>query len=78
MNVKIDKDARKFIDKQPPKNQIRMLQAIFALPKGDICPLAGKDGIYRLRVGGYRITFCYDDESTILIRTAGNRGDVYK
>jgi len=78
MNVKIDKDARKFIDKQPPKNQMRMLEAIFALPKGDVCPLVGKNDSYRLRVGSYRITFCYEDEDTILIRTAGNRGDIYK
>ena len=74
-----DNTAMKFINKQPPKQKERIMAAIKALPEGDVKPMANKPGIYRLRVGDYRFTYSLDYKNDeIIIRTAGNRGDVYK
>ena len=56
-----------------------MLQAIGKLPDGNTVKLSGKLGLYRLRVGSYRIIFSIDaDNLLIKVVEAGNRGDVYK
>ena len=71
--------AMKFINKQPPKQKERIMAAILALPEGDIKPMVNKPGVYRLRVGDYRFTYSMDcEKNEIIIRTAGNRGDIYK
>ncbi|MCL2447032.1 MAG: type II toxin-antitoxin system RelE/ParE family toxin [Oscillospiraceae bacterium] len=71
--------AAKFIRKQPPKQQQRIMQAIAQLPDGDIKPLQGKEKFYRLRVGNYRVTFAMDyAQDEIVIQAVDNRGDVYK
>ena len=77
MKIIVDKPAEKFILRQPPKAQARLIQAIYRLPEGDVRPLSGRAGVFRLRVGDYRITFRYEGD-TIVVRGAGNRGDVYK
>ena len=46
-------------------------------PVGDIKPLAGHPGEYRLRVGGYRVLYEYRD-GALHIHNIGSRGDVYK
>ena len=69
--------ALKFIQKQPPKQQQRIMAAIKRLPAGDIKLLKGKEGFYRLRVGDYRITFALSKDE-IIIRAVDNRGDAYK
>ena len=73
------KPARKFIEQQTKAQQTRILKAIYKLPhEGDIKPLAGIDNVYRLRVGSYRVIFTINaDILTIVIMTAGNRGDIY-
>ena len=73
----IEKAALRFIKKQPePK---RLLQAIGKLPDVNTVKLSGKLGLYRLRVGSYRIIFSIDaDNLLIKVVEAGNRGDVYK
>lgn len=49
---------------------------------GDIKPLQGySDGRKRLRIGGVRIIFKYDENGDLIILSIldiGNRGDVYK
>lgn len=80
MNYKIEikNKARKFIEKQSPEQQIRILKAIYKIPNGDIKRLAGQNGIYRLRVGDYRIIYSmYNNKLVILIMNIGNRGDIY-
>jgi len=72
-----DNTAAKFIEKQPPKQQQRILSALKRLPVGDVKPLRGPDSFMRLRVGDYRIVF-FMDEDTVIVRNVGNRGDVYK
>ncbi len=81
MKYKIEllKKARKFIKTQPPKQQERILNAIYKLPDGDVKALSGKQNAYRLRVGDYRII--YEIDNTILLITVvdvGNRGQIYK
>ena len=48
--IKINKKAKKFIDKQPPFQQKRIYEAIKLLPKGDIKHLINYPNIYRMRV----------------------------
>ncbi|GHV19693.1 hypothetical protein AGMMS49959_05420 [Planctomycetales bacterium] len=76
----IAKRAEKFIERQPAKQQTRLLQAISGLPTtGDIKPLAGIVGGFRLRVGDYRVIYEFDAlELTVKVKNIGNRGDVYK
>lgn len=78
--VIVEKPAAKFIRKQSPSNQARLLQAIHKLPEqGDIKPMQGIPGLFRLRVGGFRILYTVDHgELIVIVIEAGNRGDVYK
>ncbi len=75
-----EKPAIKFIRKQPPAQQKRILEAIHQLPaQGDRKALKGRPGTYRLRVDNYRILYTVE-ESVLVVRVldAGNRGDIYK
>lgn len=76
MNIVYSKQAVKFLTKQPPQIQRRIVTAIYLLPAGDVKKLQGTDA-YRLRVGTYRIIFNKDGE-IILIKKIDNRGEVYK
>ncbi|MFR3362306.1 MAG: type II toxin-antitoxin system RelE family toxin [Enterococcus canintestini] len=69
--------AAKFLKKQDKKTQLRIIQAISQIPKGDIKILHGQEPYKRLRVGNYRVVYT-DDELVIHIVKIGNRGDVYK
>ena len=75
-----EKPAVKFLQKQPPEVQKRLITAIHKLPaEGDIQPMLGIPGEYRLRVGSYRVLFTIEDRILIIrVLTVGNRGDVYK
>ena len=79
-NILIDKPAQKFILRQPPEQQKRILIAISKLPdEGDRKQLKGNPGYYRLRVGDYRIIYTVEHKQLIVrVVTAGNCGDVYK
>ncbi len=71
------KKALKFIQKQPKNQQIRIIEAIERLPRGDIVHVETTDK-YRLRVGDYRILFQMDNDRLIItIVNAGNRGQIY-
>lgn len=80
--VTILKLAEKFIVKLPKPEKERVLKAIYQLPEGnDIKELRGKKnkGLYRLRVGDYRIIYSVDNWKLIVyVVDAGNRGDIYK
>ena len=48
-------------------------------PAGDIRPLPGQTGAYRLRVGGFRALFHIDhQQEVIFVDAIGSRGDIYK
>lgn len=76
----IKKKAKKFIDKLPKNEQIRVVKAIKQLPNGeDIKKLKGYKDLLRLRVGDYRIIYTVDNgELVVYIIDAGNRGEIYK
>lgn len=61
---------------RPTKQRIK--KAVEGLPKGDIKPLSGSKGLYRLRVGDWRVVFSYPEENAVLIEKIALRGDVYK
>ena len=64
---------------------MRILTALTALgddpfrEDADIKKLAGPSGLYRLRVGNYRVAYqVKDDELVILVVKVGDRRDVYR
>lgn len=75
----IKKKAKKYIDKLPKNEKIKIVSAIMQLPDGeDIKKLKGHDNLLRLRVGNYRIIYTVDNgECIIFVIDAGNRGEIY-
>ena len=75
-----DKPALKFLRKQPPDQQRRLVEAIHKLPKqGDLKPMAGRPEEYRLRVGSYRVLYTVHEQVLVVqVLSIGNRGDIYK
>lgn len=78
--IVIEKPALKFLQKQSQAQRARLLKAIQGLPDhGDIKPMSGHTGLFRLRVGTYRVIYTVEHDLLIVrVLTAGNRGDVYK
>lgn len=76
--ILIKKRAKKFIDKLPKNECLRVVTAIEQLPKGDTKKIKGHNDLLRLRVGEYRIIYSIDNgELIIYIIDAGNRGEIY-
>ena len=79
--IDIKKRAERFIVKLPRPEKERVLKAIYELPEGeDIKQLKGKKnkGLFRLRVGDYRIIYSVDNGKLIIyVIDAGNRGEIY-
>lgn len=78
MEIRYSKAAGKAIGEMDRPAKQRIKTAIEKLPDGDVKPLRGSKGTYRLRVGDCRILFSYPADDTILIEKIGPRGDVYK
>ena len=78
--IRFEKTAMKFLEKQPQNQRERILKAIYKLPdEGNIKPLGGYENLYRLRVGDYRVLYTiHEDIVTIRVLNIGNRGDIYK
>ena len=81
MDIKYKKSALKFLRTMDKNIAIKIASSIDGLkkipPEGDIKALQGKENLYRLRVGKYRIIYTYIDNSLIII-DIGSRGDIYK
>ncbi len=77
--IVIKKKAKKFIDKLPKNEKIRIVKAIEMLPNGeDIKKLKGHNDLLRLRVGDYRIVYTVNHgELVVIVIDAGNRGEIY-
>lgn len=77
--IKIEKDAQKFLKKLPRPDETRVLKAIAKLPdEGDRKQLKGHPEFFRLRVGNYRIIYTVDNGQLIVrVVDAGNRGQIY-
>lgn len=78
MEITYSKAAVKVINGMDRLTKQRIKAAIEKIPDGDIKPLQGSKGSYRLRVGGWRILFSYPEHDIILIEKIGPRGEVYK
>ena len=78
MEITYSRASVKAIGSMDKATKQRIKAAIEKIPDGDIKPLKGCSGVYRLRVGGWRILFSFPKQDTILIDKIGPRGDVYK
>lgn len=78
MNIEYSKQAVKTISGADRPTKQRIKAAIEGLPQGDIKPLKGSKGTYRLRIGDWRILFSYPAKDMILIEKIAPRGEVYK
>lgn len=76
LEIQYSKQAIKFLKKQDPSTRRRLVNAINAIPDGDIIKMQGQTS-YRLRIGDFRVIF--DRFGNILyIEKIDNRGQVYK
>lgn len=76
------KDAVKFLAKQEKVAQERIAQGMKGLlvipPNGDIKTMKGRQGLYRLRIGSYRILFeIQHKEKIVYIQAIDFRGGIY-
>lgn len=78
MRIQYSRQAAKAIERLDRAAKQRIKSGIEGIPKGDILPLRGASGNYRLRIGGWRVIFSYLDDETPYIIKVAPRGDVYK
>jgi len=80
MQVLLHKIPRKYLDRlnEPDKGHIKT--ALKGLekepPEGDIMPVTGQPGYFRLTIGSYRALFRYRDDH-IFVTHLDPRGQVY-
>lgn len=77
------RDAVKFLAKQEKAMQERVAQGLKGLieipPRGDIKPMKGYHGLYRLRIGTFRVLLeIQHNEKVIYIQSIDSRGGIYK
>ena len=83
IEVRIQEEVLDFLRTLPPKPKQALRKALreLAEEQGDILPLTDElDGFHRLRVGSYRVIFCYetvDDRRRIACIYAAQRKWVY-
>ncbi len=81
--VSFKASADKALDKLPKSVQIRIIEKSIALasdprPPGAI-KLAAAGGLWRIRIGDYRIAYLIDDQTrTVDIRIVAHRREVYR
>lgn len=78
MDIQYSKRAAKAIAGMDRPTKQRIRTAIEKIPEGDIKPLQGYPGSYRLRVGDWRILFSFPASGVLLIEKIAPRGEVYK
>lgn len=79
----LKREAAKYLSGLDKPTRTRIKRALESLtkypPEGDIAPMKGMEGFFRLRVGSFRIIFkIIEEERLILIVAIGPRGDIYK
>jgi len=72
------KQAAKYISTLDRTSKQRIKEGCEKIPKGDIKPLKGAPGVYRLRVGDWRILFSYIESKNVYVREIKPRGGIYK
>ena len=78
MNVDLAPKAAKYLKGMNEPGKGRIVRALEKLPQGDVVTLQGAQGLYRLRVGDWRIVFSYPTQESILVEQIGPRGGIYK
>ena len=80
MQVLLHRSADKYLERLNAKDRERIENAIEGLekepPEGDITPITGESGRFRLRVGSFRLLYRIKD-NTILVTHIDSRGQVY-
>jgi len=71
------KKAEKYLLSLPKRIALNLLNRINQIPEGDIRPLSGRKGEYRLRYGKFRVLF-YIESDAVKVFKIDTRGDVYK
>ncbi len=82
-HVSFKASADKALDKLPKTIQTRVVEKAIALgadPRPPGCvKLAGNSGLWRVRVGDYRMVYLIDDQHrTVDIRIVAHRREVYR
>ena len=81
MIVLLHHTADKYLERLNPSDRERINAALVKLenepPEGDITPVSGQGGLFRTRVGSYRILWRIIDDA-ILVTHIDPRGQVYK
>ena len=81
MILYLRKNVTKYLDRLNEPYKSLITNALVNLeeepPKGDIKPMAGQPGRFRLRIGNYRALF-HIKNNYIVISHIGPRGQVYK
>ena len=81
MQVFLHPSARKYLERLNADNRERIKKALKGLekepPDGDIRPYEGNPGIWRLKVGGYRVLYKIETGDTILATHIEPRGQAY-
>ncbi|MDR1159030.1 MAG: type II toxin-antitoxin system RelE/ParE family toxin [Syntrophomonadaceae bacterium] len=78
MNFTVTSRAKKALHRMDAVTRRRIVYAIQKIPEGDIAPLKGAPGSFRLRVGDWRVLYSCPDDVTIQIDKIAPRGSVYK
>lgn len=79
-----DKDVKKFLDKQDKTVRRRIQNALLELAENPyqathVKRLKGRQGLFRKRVGDYRIIYeLVDQQLIILVLKISSRGSIYK
>ncbi|MDR1033382.1 MAG: type II toxin-antitoxin system RelE/ParE family toxin [Bifidobacteriaceae bacterium] len=82
MRVILHRLADKRLERIHDPDKRRINRALDGLeenpPVGDIRPVVGQKGLFRLKVGDYRILFHKDFADIIFVTQIKSRGEVYK
>lgn len=85
MEIVFRRAAERMLERLPAERRRQIVGRIERLVSGspsrnlDVRPLAGAPGLFRLRVGDYRVLFSVDAAAdTVTIELIRGRGDVYK
>lgn len=80
MKVLLHRSADKYLERLNEPDRSHIEDALDDLekepPEGDILPVSGQPGIFRLKIGNYRALFRYRDDH-IFVTHIDPRGQVY-
>ena len=77
MKILFSKRAEKYLVSLQKRTALNLLDRIKRIPEGDIKPLAGRKGEYRLRFSRFRVLF-FIEKGDVHIFKIDTRDDVYK